>query len=103
MTDDLELALILASLFRDTKAKPRGTLLWPSQRDRLAADKALAAYFASVAEAGAEGWKEEMDRMRGRLTEMPPEQRGDPMNVYAIRAMLPMWRKWGEVVANSPR
>ncbi|HVI49951.1 MAG TPA: hypothetical protein VM661_01940 [Candidatus Sulfotelmatobacter sp.] len=77
MTDDLELALILASLFRDTKAKPRGTLLWPGQRDRLAADKPLAAYFASVAEAGAEGWKEEMDRMRGRLKDTPPEERGE--------------------------
>ena len=38
-----------------------------------------------------------MDRMRERLKDMPPEQRGDPMNVYAIRAMLPTWRAWGQV------
>ena len=36
--------------------------------------------------------------MRGRLKDMPPEERGDPMNVLAIRAMLPTWRAWGEVV-----
>ena len=71
---------------------------WHRNSERLAADKALAAYFASVAEAGADGWKEEMDRMRGRLKHTPPEERGDPMNVYAIRAMLPTWRAWGEVV-----
>ena len=98
MTDDLELALIVASLFRDYPAKPRGTLLWPGKAERLAADKPLAAYFASVAEAGADGWKEEMDRMRGRLKDMPPEERGELMNVHAIRGMLPTWRAWGEVV-----
>lgn len=74
MTDDLELALVVTSLLRNTKAKPRGTLPWERQRDMLATDKALAAYFASVAEAGEDGWKEEMDRMRGRMKDMPAEE-----------------------------
>lgn len=69
--------------------------------ERLAADKPLAAYFASVAAAGPDGWAEEMDRMRDRLTGLPPEQRGDPMNVNAIAAMLPTWRAWGQVVLDA--
>ena len=36
--------------------------------------------------------------MRGRTKDMPPEECGDPGNVYAIRGMLPTWRAWGRVV-----
>ncbi len=39
--------------------------------------------------------------MRDRLTTLPPDQRGDPMNVHAIRAMLPTWRAWGRVLLDA--
>ncbi len=97
MTPDMKLALVVAALFRDCPPhKPVGTLMWEAQADRLAADRPLAAYFASVAEA--DGWAEERIRMAAKLKDTPPEERGDPMNIYDIHAMLPTWRAWGRVI-----
>jgi len=62
MTPDMELALIVSSLFRDMPHKPRGTLLWPDKAERLAADRALSAYFSE-----ADAWDEETARMTAPL------------------------------------
>lgn len=101
MTPEMRMALVVAALFRDTPGKPRGTLARPDQRARLAADKPLAAYFASVAAAGDDGWAEERARMVDRLKDLPPEQRGDPQNVYAIAELMPTWRAWGQVLVDA--
>lgn len=39
--------------------------------------------------------------MRGRLKDLPPEQRGDPLNLHTIAAMLPTWRAWGRVLLDA--
>lgn len=96
----MKLALVVASLFRDCPLrKPVGTLMWESQRPRLAADRPIAAHFATVAEADA--WVDERVRIAAGLTGMPPDERGDPMNIYAIHAMLPTWRAWRPVILDS--
>jgi len=96
---DKRLAPAVASLFRDCPPhKPRGALLWQAQRDLLDADRPLAAYFKSVAEAGDDGWREELVRMRAPLRDIPPHHRGDPMNIHAISAMMPTWRTWGQIL-----
>jgi hypothetical protein len=99
----MRLALVVAALFRDTPGKPRGTLARPDQRALLAADKPLAAYFASVDAAGADGWAEERMRLVDRLKGLRPEERGDPQNVYAIAELMPTWRAWGQVLVDAGR
>jgi hypothetical protein len=101
MNPDLQLALIVGSLFRDTPAKPQGTLLWPGKWDLLMADKPLAAYFSAVIDGGPDAWRQERALLAKRLTGIPPDQRGDPMNVYAIKAMLPTWREWGRMIIEA--
>jgi hypothetical protein len=49
--------------------------------------------FASGVEAGA--------RMVDRLKDMPPAQRGDPQNVYAIAELMPTWSAWGQVLVDA--
>lgn len=86
MNADMKLALVVSSLFRDYPPhKPRGTVLWPGKRDILLADRALAAYFSSVAEA--DSWDSE--RNRGGL------------NIYAIAARLPTWRQYGQMLIDA--
>jgi len=57
----------------------------------LVADRPLAAYFASVAEAGPDAWREERFRIAERSRHLPPECRGAPLNLGRIAAMLPTW------------
>lgn len=101
---ETKMARIVASLFRDTRFKPQGTLMFEVDRAILAADRPLAAYFSSVAEAGPEAWREERTRIAERNRPLPPEHRGDPLTVGSIAAMLPTWRAWGQVLldASSP-
>jgi hypothetical protein len=95
---ETKVARIVASLFRDTPYKPQGTLMFEVDRAILAADKPLAAYFISVAEAGPDAWQEERARIAERNHHLPPERRGDPLSIGSITAMLPIWRAWGRVI-----
>lgn len=103
---DLEtkMARIVASLFRDTRFKPQGTLMFKVDEDLLAADRPLAAYFASVIEAGPDAWREERFRIAERSRHLSPERRGDPLSIGSITVMLPTWRAWGQFLldASSP-
>lgn len=98
---ETKMARIVASLFRDTRHKPQGTLMFEVDRAILAADRPLAAYFASVAEAGSEAWREERFRIAERHNHLPPERRGDPLNLGSIAPMLPIWRAWGQMLIDA--
>lgn len=93
------MARIVASLFRDTRHKPQGTLMFEVDRAILAADRPLAAYFFSVAEAGSEAWRDERARIAERNRHLRPEHRGDPLSIGSIAAMLPTWRAWGLILS----
>lgn len=95
---ETKMARIVSSLFRDTRFKPQGTLMHKLDQDLLAADRPLAAYFASVAEAGPDAWREERFRIAERSSHLPPECRGAPLNLGRIAAMLPIWRAWGQIL-----
>lgn len=101
MTGDMKLAHVVGSLFRDTPHKPRGTLLHDATRGLLLSDPALAAYFAAVIQGGDEAWREERTTMGYRQRRSPPQERGDPMSVTAIAAMLPAWRHWGQILIDA--
>ncbi|GGF51480.1 hypothetical protein GCM10011611_67450 [Aliidongia dinghuensis] len=83
------MARILASLFRDTRHKPQGTLMFEVDRAILAA------------EAGAEAWREERFCIAECHRHLPPERRGDPLNLGSIAAMLPTWRAWGQILLDA--
>jgi hypothetical protein len=86
--DDLDarLARVIGMLMKAAPGRPRGKLRTP-ERIKLLTDKPLAAYWASVAAAGDEGWREEKNRIAG--------QQG------CIRSLLPLWRSWGSILLES--
>jgi hypothetical protein len=83
---DAKLARVIGMLMKAAPGRPRGKLRSP-ERKKLLADKPLAAYWASVAAAGDDGWREEKSRIDG--------QQG------GIRALLPIWRGWGNILQES--
>lgn len=74
-------------------------------RRRLLADRDLAAYWNSVAEAGEEGWREERTRLA--QVQRHAAAAGDPadwllaLDSEAVKALLPTWRAWGRVIGEA--
>jgi len=98
------LARVVSILAMEGARKPRGTLREP-ERARLLADKPLAAYWDSVG-AGEDGWAEEQIRIRDRqrLAMRAPagtEERMNGVEMNAIKALLPIWRAWGQMLIDA--
>jgi hypothetical protein len=76
-------------------------------RDRalILSDRALSAYFFSVAEAGDLGWDEEMARVRAALrpslARMPPECRVGVSISGTVLRLLPTYRAWGTILLQA--
>ena len=69
--------------------------------ERLAADKPLAAYFASVAEAGDLAYMDERRRIRQVIRESTADMQGQRYPIFdidAVRELLPLWREWGSTL-----
>lgn len=99
---DMKLGRILMQLMTAAPGRPRGSLRHRADRDRLLADIPLTTYWASVAEAGEAGWEEEADRVRRqRMTGGTGQETGMPSDLWAVKRLLPMWRAWGQVLAES--
>jgi hypothetical protein len=73
--------------------------LHPCDRRRLEADRALAAFWRSVADAGADAVYEERVRVatvrRQARAAADPAERIRALPIEAVRALLPAWRAWG--------
>lgn len=99
---EMKLARVLGQLVTAAPGRPRGGLRHGADRDRLLADTPLATYWASVAEAGAAGWEEEADLIRRqRMTTGGGQCAGILSDLWAIKRLLPLWRAWGQVLAES--
>jgi len=99
---DRRQARVLLMLMADAPGRPRGTLR-PPERARLLADRALAAYWSSVASAGDEGYDEERRRLRaevGRASTVT-EDRGAAIDGNAVARLMPLWRAWGQVLLDN--
>jgi hypothetical protein len=72
----------------------------------LAADKPLAAYFASVAEAGDLAFMDERRRIRQVIRESTVDMRGERYPIFDVDAvweLLPIWREWGSALLLARR
>jgi hypothetical protein len=102
MSPEARMAMRITSLFRDCPPhKPQGTLAHDRYREELCADMPLAAYFAAVIEGGDEAWRQERMAIGRRHRMVPREHRGDPMNLGAVKLMLPIWRRWGQMLLDA--
>jgi hypothetical protein len=74
-------------------------------RERLLADRALAAFWLSVVQAGDDGWREErkriFDRQQEALRSIDPVERLNALELDAIKSLLPVWRAWGQVLIDA--
>jgi hypothetical protein len=65
----------------------------------------LAAYFASVAEAGDLAYMDERRRIRQVIRESTVDMQGDRYSIFDIDAvweLLSIWREWGSVIMMPP-
>jgi len=83
---DIRLARIVQRLAKEASGRQRGALP-PPDRARLLEDRALAAYWLSVTQAGDEGWAE--------------ERRVLSMTSAGVARLLPTWRAWGQMLINA--
>ena len=73
--------------------------------ERLAADKPLAAYFASVAEAGNLAFMDERRRIRQVIRDSTVDMQGVRYPIFDIDAvweLLSIWKEWGSVIMMPP-
>lgn len=68
----------------------------------LRADQPLAAYFDSVAAEGSRGWQQERQSIinvaREAAKSDDPAVRLRMLDVEGVKALLPCWRAWGQVL-----
>ena len=104
---DTDIARSMRRLFHESGAKPSG---WCSRRDKavVMADAELAAFLKSVATAGPDGWREEIDRVRLRQVKAARKRGGRPdgvgapaLSLAAIVDLLPTWRAWGRMLIDA--
>ena len=99
---DLRLARVIRVLISHGAGRPQGTLR-STDRTRLLADKPLAAYWASVAAAGAIGFEEEKRRLGENFSHQSVEERArfGSFGTATIRRYLPYYRRWGQVLLDN--
>lgn len=101
---DYQLARIIVRLLR-AGGDPGLLRCRPGDRDRLADDPELEAFWQSVAQAGPDGWREE--RQRVRATERQASETADPrtrslmLDVHAVKSLLPTYRAWGRMLLDA--
>lgn len=104
---DIDIARSMRRLFHESGAKPSG---WCSRHDKavVMADAELAAFLKSVAAAGPDGWREEIDRVRLRQVKATRKRGRRPygvgasaLSLAAIVGLLPTWRAWGRMLIDA--
>ncbi|WP_200478057.1 hypothetical protein [Azospirillum brasilense] len=102
------LARAVRSLLRENAGKPLGVCK-PAEQDVLESDPPLAAFFASVAAAGEDAWREEVARVRTRQAARRKERIARTgewhsgsarLSPVPIIDLLPVWRAWGRMLLN---
>ncbi len=104
---DIDIARSVRRLFHESGIKPAG---WCSRYHKavIMADAELDAFLKSVAMAGPDGWREEIDRVRLRQVKAARKRGGKPdgfgapaLSLAAIVGLLPTWRAWGRMLIDA--